>query len=137
MMPVPTNIRYFASILLSVSFLAGPSAAETQFTCVFEMECSGVDNPCTQIEPLVMNLLERENIWGLHGPDGEVIVFVPIESETDGVFTLVANDFDPDASANSMMSLFEGGQAILTTHGEFLTPGVITQVGTCQTEASQ
>lgn len=120
-----------------VCALAGPTVAETQFTCVFEMECSGVDNPCTQIEPLVMNLLERENIWGLHGADDEVIVFTPVEAQSEGVFTLMANNFDTDASATSMLSLFEGGQAILTTHGEFVTPGVITQVGTCKAEASQ
>lgn len=124
-------------VVASACAIASPAMAETQFTCVFEMECSGVDNPCTQIEPLVMNLLERENIWGLHAADGEVIVFIPVEEQSEGVFTLTANNFDRDTSASSMLSLFEGGQAILTTHGEFVTPGVITQVGTCKAGASQ
>lgn len=132
-----SRFKSLASAGIAASVFAAPALAATQFTCVFEMECSGVDSPCTQIEPLVMNLLERENIWGLHGTDGEVIVFNPIETQSDGVFTLVANDFDADASATSMLSLFEGGQVILTTHGEFVTPGVITHVGTCLAEANQ
>lgn len=136
-MLVPGRSKGFAGALLSGLLLAGPSTAETQFSCVFEMECSGADQPCKQIEPLILMLAEQENIWGLQGADGAVMAFVPVESESEGVFTLLAANSDPDASATSILSLFEGGQAILTTHGEFLTPAAVTQVGTCQTEVIQ
>lgn len=128
----PRLLNSSLAAALSLFVFVEPSAADASFSCIFEMECAGADQPCTQIDPLIFNLAEQDTIWGLQAPDGEVTVFVPVETDSEDVFTLLAANSDPDATATSILSLFEGGQAILTTHGEFVTPGVVTQVGTCQ-----
>lgn len=117
-----------------VSGLAGPSFANV-YSCVFISHCTDADQPCTPTKPLAMKLIRKGDVWVLHDPDGAMTNFAPVANDAKGVHTLLATNPAPDASATSILSLFDDGQALLTSHGDFGAAAAVTQVGTCQLEA--
>ena len=117
---------------LGVAVSAPTSAwAEGAFRCTFVRECP-TDGACIGYEPqATMFTHDDADIWSLAGADDQAIPFAEMSAPTKDLRAFVSTSADPDASAVSLLSIFEDGSAILGIHGVFLSPGSVTHLGTC------
>ena len=106
-----------------------------RYTCAFTTECVETDRPCTKDNTLNAVLARTDTGWSLQGDTGEAIPFTRVSQDGDALFSLLSTQSDPVASAVTILSVAADGQAFVSTHGVFLSPGFVTHVGTCTPEA--
>ena len=110
---------------------APPAMAAESYICVFTQECIGAQ-PCDTDIRLSATLGHAGGTWSMTGDDiDNPIRFDELRGAGNGGLRLVSTGLDPDAGATAMLSIFPGGQAFLSTHGNFPTPGVVTHLGIC------
>ncbi len=108
-----------------------PAMADDAFSCTFVRECP-TDGACIGYEPqMTMFTHDDADIWSMAGADGQTVPFAEMSVPTKDLRAFVSDSADPDASAVSLLSIFEDGSAILGIHGVFLSPGSVTHLGTC------
>ena len=123
-------LRMVLSLGLAVS-AATPALAKDAFSCTFIRECP-TDGACIGYEPqMTMFTHGNADLWSLAGADGQAISFTEIPVPTAELRAFVSASADPDASAVSLLSIFEDRSAILGIHGVFLSPTSVTHLGTC------
>lgn len=118
---------------LVLPLLAGhPAEAARSLECIFDRECIA-DTPCQNRDPLPASMIETGNSWEFLLPQGDMAHFTAIRAPAERRF-FVSTDLDPDADAVAMLTISEGGEALLTFHGNFPDLGVVTHTGTCLPE---
>ena len=114
--------------------LAGPVQAAESLVCTFTQECVG-ESGCSFDDPISMRFQARGDVWVMQGAQGTgmgtAISFTKLAGKSESMRSFLAENADPAASAVSVLSIFEEGQAFMSTHGIFLTPGFVTHIGTC------
>lgn len=103
------------------------------YRCEFTRECL-TGQACTDYEPNVMQFLRDAkdiNLWTLAPAGEQPFVFTRLPFETEDLHAFVSTSVDPGASAVSLLTVFDDGQAILSIHGVFFSPGSVTHLGTC------
>lgn len=112
------------------SGIALSAVAKEPLICVFTQECVG-EGDCGAVEPIAMGFQLQGDAWVMQGAEDTAIRFSELADKTAGMHSYLAENADPDAAAVSILSVFEDGQAFMSTHGIFLTPGFVTHIGTC------
>ena len=111
---------------------AAPVAANEVFSCEFNIECIGADRPCVAKVPLSAQLAHVSGDgWALHAEDEDTVTFSELPDGSTQMRRFLSLNSDSDAEAVSLLSIFEDGQAYLSIHGIFLSPGFVTHKGTC------
>ncbi|MFT7594443.1 MAG: hypothetical protein ACI8R4_001764 [Paracoccaceae bacterium] len=118
-----------------VAGFAIPVQAAESLTCSFSQECSG-GSACTETNPITLRFQLEGEDWIMAGTDGTTITFTKLAKKSGGMRSFLAKNADPDAAAVSILSVFEDGQAFMSTHGIFLTPGFVTHIGACVPEGN-
>ncbi len=116
--------------------VATPVWAAGSYRCEFKQECVGADRPCSSSDAVTMAFVEGTDGWMIKTPDGKAMGFTPLPGKSDDMRSFISDETDPDAAAISILSIFSGGQAFMSTHGMFLSPGTVTHIGTCQPESN-
>ena len=114
--------------------VAAPVWAAGSYRCEFDQECVGADRPCSSTDAMTMAFVESADGWMIKMPDGKTMGFTPLPGQSDDMRSFLSDETDPDAHAVSMLSIFSDGQAFMSTHGIFLSPGTVTHIGTCLPE---
>lgn len=117
---------------------APAQASDTgRYACAFPVECSGATRPCADGQGLTAELRRDATGWVLQLDEKTAAHFRPVtpaQPGSDALFTLISTDSDPAAGAVTLLSLAGNGQAFMSTHGVFLSPAVVTHIGTCRAE---
>lgn len=121
-----------AAVLLP---LASASLAGEVLDCTFTQECVGSDRPCNSADKLTMSFVQSNSGWMINTSEGEAMSFTPLPGKSEGRRSFLSQETDPEAHAVSMLSIFSDGQAFMSTHGVFLSPGTVTHIGTCLPES--
>lgn len=111
---------------------ASPVAANEVFICEFNIECIGADRPCVAKVPLSAQLAHVSgDRWALQAEEEETVMFTELPDGSPQMHRFLSLNSDTDAEAVSLFSVFDDGQAYLSIHGIFLSPGFVTHKGTC------
>jgi len=121
------RVVFGLSIWLPVASQA--SAADT-YTCTFTKECIGA-KPCDPDISHNVDLTRANRGWMMVMEGQEPIEFIELPSSGDIELHALSIEFDTIAGGSSMLSVDQDGAAILSTHGNFPSLGVVTHHGTC------
>jgi len=117
----------FVSLAVSVGARAH---ADTVYICEFNMECPGGED-CAETDAITLRIQQQDTGWTMEAAGQTAITLSKLPSKSAGMLSFLAENTDPAAAAVSILSIFEKGQAFMSTHGIFLTPGFVTHIGTC------
>jgi len=85
---------------------------------------------------MTMTFSEGTGGWTIKTTEGETIGFTALPGKPGDMRSFMSDKTDPAAQAISMLSIFSDGQAFMSTHGIFLSPGTVTHIGTCLQESN-
>ena len=124
-----TALHLVSGLAIALPVATQSFAADT-FGCTFTQECID-DTPCKARDGMTATLTRNNNTWVVTPPDGQPIRFTDLPGAPEGTLRLITTEIDLDADAAAMLSISDTGRAILSIHGNFLSLGVVTHLGTC------
>ena len=122
-------ISAFVAGTILTAVLSATSARAESYSCMFTAECLGA-NPCGEAFATPADITRETDGWSL-SLLGQPYPIKEIELPESRVLHFILAPVDDEADAVSLHSVFDDGQAFLTTNGDFLEPTTYTLAGEC------
>lgn len=127
------GIRSVGIAAFALALLTGPAIAGDRYLCQFDRECIPGQDCHTDAGFAALAVREGDGWHVTLNPETAAIDFAVL-SDGHGMLHLVSAKTDPLAMAATLLSIASDGTAMVSTHGNFLTPGTVTHLGTCISE---